>query len=96
MTDRISTPAANDSDDGMDEARFDWRDAGRPSQGVIEALTEVTGRGPTEGPPLQQFVDVDAIDALLSRDGGEDVMVTFRYEDLRVTVSGAGSIRIDG
>lgn len=57
-----------------------------------EAIAAATGRSPTEGPPLQESVDVDALRALL--DGDSEVMsVSFVYDGVRVTIEGDGTVR---
>lgn len=60
---------------------------------IPEAVAAATGRSPTEGPPLQESVDVDALRALL--DENKDVMsVSFAYDGTTVTIDGDGTVRV--
>lgn len=60
---------------------------------ILRAITEATGRDLTEGPPLQTYVDVDALRRLITKDRS-DVEVSFQYEDVRVTVHSDGTISV--
>ena len=60
---------------------------------IPTAIAAVTGRDPIEGPPLQQFVDVDALEQLLAS-GGSRTRVSFTYDGMEVTVSSDGRVEI--
>lgn len=75
----------------------DWRETRRPTSGVVAALAEVTGRDPTELPPLQNYVDTDALDALVDPDGGKQtssVTVSFEIDGYHVVVGADGSVDV--
>ena len=66
-----------------------------PSAAIVDAVSEATGRQPTDVPPLQHYVDADAIDALLDGNGcGTNVCVEFLYDRTRVTVDSAGNVDV--
>ncbi|WP_336036356.1 HalOD1 output domain-containing protein [Halobacterium yunchengense] len=73
--------------------RYDWRESGQPSVTVSEAVAAATGRLTTDLPPLQQSVDPDALDTLLTR-GQSAVTVSFTYADVTVSVNGAGTVEV--
>lgn len=59
-----------------------------PSLTVIETVAEVTNRDPVELPPLQHYVDADALDSLFepADDIDVDVQLRFTYDDVEVVV----------
>lgn len=68
-----------------------------PSRSVIRAVAAVNGTDPTRLPPLYGAVDPDALDRLFDPAPGHpeprpDCVVSFRYDDFAVTVSGDGRI----
>jgi len=67
-----------------------------PSLGVAipRAVAEATGREPTDGPPLQKYVDIDALDRLIASNSSE-IEVEFTYDGVRVTVEGDGTVRVN-
>ena len=67
-----------------------------PSLSVIETVAEVTNRDPIELPPLQHYVDADALNSLFgSADGTDaDVQLKFTYGDIEVVVEGAPDPKI--
>lgn len=74
---------------------YEWRSAGRPSIGVLEAVADSTNRDPTSMGALVDSVDTDALDSLLD-DSRPDAQlsVTFEYEGVVVTVTGDGFIQL--
>ncbi|MFC4543882.1 HalOD1 output domain-containing protein [Halosolutus amylolyticus] len=58
------------------------------SHAVIRVVAAYTNRPPIDLKPLHDVIDVDALDALVSHAG--DCVVRFRYEGLRVVVTGDG------
>lgn len=60
---------------------------------IPKAIAVVTGRDPVEGPPLQQFVDVEALERLLTS-GASRTRVSFTYDGMEVTVRSDGRIEI--
>lgn len=57
---------------------------GRPSEGVVTAVSRVTGRDPESLPILYETVDPDVLNGIIE-DGVE--IVEFEYADFTVTVS---------
>ncbi len=79
--------------------RHDWRDGGRPSTAIVEAVAAVTGREPTALPPLHRSLDCGAVDALLTGcDSGDRVSVSFTYAGTAVEADSDGDIavQVDG
>lgn len=58
---------------------------------VPRAVAEATDSDPLELPPLQQYVDVDALETLFAT-GSSEKTVSFSYEDVHVTVRSEGVI----
>jgi hypothetical protein len=56
-----------------------------PSEVVLRAVAEETGRSVLDLPPLQDAVDVDALDRLLASDRCE--RVSFEYQEFTVTAT---------
>lgn len=86
---RECTPVTNaEFDDGADRP---------PSDVVVTALAEAEATDPASLPPLYQYVDVDALDALVERDAEAedgDVLLTFRVETWTVFVRSDGRILV--
>ncbi len=76
-----------------DIVRTEWTGAGQPSVTVVEAVAVAKGRDPVEGPPLQRSVDVGALNELVT--GADDVVVSFRYDGVDVTVTDGGMVRVE-
>lgn len=73
---------------------FDWT-AVSPPIAVAEALAETTEQAVHELPALYEYVDPDALEALVaSPNSGDSAAVTFRYKSHMVTVDGSGTITI--
>jgi hypothetical protein len=77
------------------------RDARQPSERVIDAVAETTGKDPTEMQRLYDIIDPDALDRLYRTDGphqSREVHTTFQFEGCTVTVDADGhaSARLDG
>ncbi|WP_276280466.1 HalOD1 output domain-containing protein [Halorussus caseinilyticus] len=83
-----------DSEDDAYRTTFD--SSTPPSIAVVEALSTVTGEGPTEVGPLYSAIDPDALDALF-RGAGEtpgDGRVTFVLDGHAVTVRRSGVVEV--
>lgn len=73
----------------------EWSD--RPSTGIALAAGAVTGRDPRGGPALDDYIDTDALDDLLSGDTprrGGPIRVSFEYDGLEISVDSDGGIVI--
>jgi len=60
---------------------------------VPRAVADATDNDILELPPLQQYVDVDALEALFST-GRSEKSVSFTYGDVHVTVRSEGVIDV--
>lgn len=80
---------------GTTELRSEWQ----PSERVVESVAAAKGVDPVDlHPPLNDVVDLDALDALFSPVGGVPRAVgrvEFRYDDYVVVVEGDGSVTVD-
>lgn len=74
---------------GVDETvtTLDIREYDSPTTGVAEAVSEATGREPTELPPLQGSVDADSLDRLFEGANGNWLQVSFTYAGVNVLVT---------
>lgn len=71
--------------------------AGRlPSTAIVEAVALATGKKPTDGSPLYEYIDPDAIDRLFAETPRKqsDILLTFRMDQWLIFVSGNGFVRI--
>jgi|GEM_PF-3061320 len=67
----------------------------QPSIAVIEAVVTATNRDPIDLPCLHDFVDPDALDALVSTGSADRrVSVSFDYDGLEVTVDSVDGIEL--
>lgn len=72
-----------------------WTD--RPCTGIAIAIAEATGREPTDGPALDEYVDTDALDHLVMGDTprlGGPIHVSFSYDGMSIFVDSGGRITI--
>ena len=67
---------------------------GRLGIAVPRAVADETGRDALDRPPLQRFVDVDALERLFVTEQSE-VEVSFTYDGVHITVEDDGSITVD-
>lgn len=77
--------------------RHTWSDSDCPSAAVIEATAATTDREPTSMAPLHQYVDPDALNALMTpRTNGttNDIRVSFTYGDVTVQIDSSGWVEI--
>lgn len=91
MTDNL--PNA-DSIDVLEQ--FDWNGKERPSETVVRAVAATEDCDPLEVDPLQESIDTDALDALVTSDGdgAHDVTVTFPYEGYGILVESSGLVEV--
>lgn len=75
-----------------DRTRVSLTYDGHPSEGVVEAVAWVRGVEPTTLTPLQEVVDVDALNALFDSEKAESPSVTFEYEDCEVRIHDDGTL----
>jgi len=88
-----SSDAPDQSDSPPQAVHHDWQGLEPPSVAVVEAVAAATDRTPTELPLLQNTLDPDALNALLTR-GAASVTISFQYAGVIVSASGDGIIKI--
>lgn len=83
-----------DAEDRIERA--EWEAGSPPSEAVVDAIAAATGREPLQIEPLQNHVDTDALNALVTpqSDDGDTVQVSFSYEELGVLVDSSGTIPV--
>ncbi|NHN41305.1 hypothetical protein G9C85_06600 [Halorubellus sp. JP-L1] len=72
---------------------YDWSST-NPSVAIVETVAVTLNREPNKLPPLYDFIDPDAIDALLSRPNSRGVHLSFVYAGVRITVDDDGTVTI--
>lgn len=87
-TDQITDP-----DPGPVSVRHSWTQSAQPSITVPEAVAAATNRHITDLPSLQEIINTDALDRLLTGQSSP-VDISFHYADTEVTVRGNGSIEV--
>jgi hypothetical protein len=82
-----------DSDHSRESYQTDWTAYNHPSTAVVEAVAQATGRDQTDLHALYDYLDGDALDALL---GAADTALTvsFTYDDAWVDISATGSLTV--
>lgn len=84
-----------DPEDGQYHATCDWQNVTGPGMAVVEAVASVLQTDPLDLRPLQEVVDVDSIESILTGREAGAVTVEFEYADARVRLSGDGHLVID-
>ncbi len=74
--------------------RSEWTEFDRPSTAVVVAVAEATGRDSTELQVLNESIDGDALDALLT-DSPKQVEVSFEYAGATVRLSSDGTLVVE-
>lgn len=72
--------------------QYDYRDADAPSTAVVEAVALATGRDPLDLPVLEESLDTDALDALVTHSADRTTRVSFTYDGVDVVVDSSGGI----
>lgn len=75
--------------------QHDWPGSESVGVAVVEAVAEVKGVDMLDVGPLHDVVDMDALDAIFSRDNGatrRDLQVTFPLDGTEVTVYETGEV----
>lgn len=92
----------SEADDGDDRAAtngastYELHDGVEPSVRIVEAVADATSRDATTLPPLQNAVDVDAINRVLADGSGDtSVHVTLEYAGRVVEVDADGAITVE-
>lgn len=77
--------------------RTSWHDGDSASMTVVDAVARATGTEVTTLPPLQDTVDVDALDAVLDgnhRESADRIQVSFAYAGVDVLVDSSGFVEV--
>jgi|GEM_PF-6186455 len=88
-----SSDAPDQPNSPPEAVHHDWQGSEPPSVAVVEAVAAATDQTPTELPLLQNTLDPDALNALLTGEAAS-VTVSFQYAGAVVSASGDGSIKI--
>lgn len=84
-----------DPDDGLYHASCDWQAVSGPAMVVVEAVAAVLHADPLDLHPLQEVVDVDGVESILTGPHTAQVTVEFEYADTCVRLSRDGHIAIE-
>ena len=77
---------------GEGPERYEYGDAESPSMAVLEAVASATDRDPVDLPVLENVLDTDALDALVTHSTDATTRVSFSYDGVDVVVDSAGGI----
>jgi len=88
-----SSDAPDQPDSPPEAVHHDWKGSEPPTVAVVEAVAAATDRTPTGLPLLQNTLDTDALNALLTGETAS-VTISFQYAGVIVSASGDGSIKI--
>ena len=83
--------------DDEEDTAYDTTWSEQPSTTIAMAVAEETGREPTDGPVLDEYIDTGALDDLLSGENprlGGPIRVSFVYDGVEVTVDSDGGITV--
>lgn len=86
------------TDGGVSESvvEADWTRYEQPLIAIVETIAAVSGKQPTEMPPLGNAIDVDALTALLDTQGADrDLSISFRYQGHTITVTDSGALIVE-
>ncbi len=84
-----------DEDSGAMYIRREWGNDGSLMMNIVAGLAEVTGKETDEIEPIQDKIDVDAVESLFRRDGrlGDATgVVSFEHEGQEISISSDGSV----
>lgn len=97
MKDASADVRGADSDLEADGMTFEFSQSLTPTVAIAEAIAEETGSDPNAGPPLHDFVETDALNALLTDPKGEEnaIRISFTYDGHTVYVDGTGRVVVD-
>lgn len=95
-----ANPHTTDGRTDTKATRRTWERPGEPTVAIVEAVGSARNCGPTDLPPLHDYVDTDALESLLAgaRARSEDLSLTFEYDGWEVVVESATStsVRVSG
>ena len=74
--------------------QYDWAET-KPTTAVVASVATATSRAPEHLPVLYDFIDPDALNALLTGSHADSRLeVTFSFDGNRVTLRGDGTITV--
>jgi len=73
----------------------EWTEFDHPTTAIVVSLAEVLDTDPMDVPPLHDYVDTDALDALVNPTAEDSsVTVSFTHESARVLIDSDGNLTI--
>jgi hypothetical protein len=84
-----------DPEDGKYYATCDWQAIKGPAMVVVEAVASVLRTDPLDLRPLQEVLDVDSVEAILTSRHTTAVTVEFEYAGTRVRLDRDGRLVIE-
>jgi hypothetical protein len=100
MSDEVKSPSMPERDltTAIDETnvvreQYEWSSTD-PATAVIEAVSAVVDRDPTEIEPLYGTIDPDALNSAIRSGADAATTVSFPFAGRRVTVHGTGEIAV--
>jgi hypothetical protein len=93
MSMRDDVPAEVDAD--TSRVAIDWTRREPVTLAVQRAVGDVTNCAQTDLPPLADYVDPDALEALFGDDVPDDRRFSFRYADHEICIEGTGHVIVD-
>lgn len=94
MTGPDETPSARGD---IERHRYDWSADGDPMYAIVAAVADVTDRDARDVPPLNDYLDPDALETLLKdrgvpKDSGTEII--FNYDTVVVTIEDDGTLEL--
>jgi len=86
---RVCTPVV--------DAEYDFENNSSATEAIVSALADAVGVEPTDLPPLTNYVDPNALNALIEPSDGVtngDTLLSFRVDTWNVFVRSDGRIRV--
>lgn len=75
--------------------KCDWEDSNSLCLTIVETVSAVTGREPTDMAPLYSVIDPEALESLLSTARDSDIQLSFAFEGCTVSVSSSGEVIVE-
>ncbi|MGM0605945.1 MAG: HalOD1 output domain-containing protein [Halobacteriota archaeon] len=95
-----NTARADSSPDASSDAKTvqsDWTTSEQPSAAIIDCIAAASDRSPLDMTPLHEYVDPEALDAIVTSAKSasqSEFRVSFRYEELDVSVEANGTVTV--
>lgn len=73
----------------------EWGTERPPTEAIVKAIAKATDQDPLDIEPVQNHIDTDALEKLVTSDATNgDVEVHFEYDAFTVRVEGSGTVEI--